>query len=209
MSVTDYEATAINSFNCQAHLYLNIIHTDVEERLVIVVRSWIGRILMWFGWSNSSMEKIIKYVDKRFDQLIAHQGILPERKALLFGKIQKYCRKHPKKGVKYQETLAKIDRYSLLEQPQNQQLDIIQNQINGFLDQNKCDDVFSLLAQLSNPVKDTLYIKFTEALIGKQKCKTALRALALISDTEIDKKNALRGQIRIVLEEQCSNRSEE
>lgn len=72
----DYEA--INSFDTTKNIYLTVVGQGEEAHLGIAKRNWLGRLWMMLGFSDSSLEKVAKYIDSRAQALIT----LPNDKAV-------------------------------------------------------------------------------------------------------------------------------
>jgi hypothetical protein len=87
----ELDTLAVRSFNTKKHLYLTVIDEGSSIHLEVRSRSWLGRLWMWLGWSNSSMSKVIEYVHRNQEQFRSLDSNL---KSKLLIKVSKYQRAH-------------------------------------------------------------------------------------------------------------------
>lgn len=65
------DSNAIREFDTEKHIYLTVKNDRGRTYLVAEKISWFGRFLMYLGWSNASMSKVIDYIaqNESFKQL--------------------------------------------------------------------------------------------------------------------------------------------
>jgi hypothetical protein len=116
---------AINNFNDKKHIYLEVVGSGEGQHLEAREKQWFGRLWMWLGFSNASMNKVMKYLVTHCNEanLVRRESssgvvkyefrnksedafkndIIPEKKCILKGKISHFLTHHSLvKKIQYQ-----------------------------------------------------------------------------------------------------------
>lgn len=94
---------AIEHYNPKTNIYLKVVGDGPNEHLEAVKICWLGRILMWLGWTSASMKKVANYIACNMDGLCKTwfeqaQKISKSQSSFgdLVSRVSRYDKKHPK-----------------------------------------------------------------------------------------------------------------
>lgn len=101
---------AIKSYSPLSGTYLKVAGTGSTQNLQVVHINWFGRLLMWLGFTNACMKKVIRYVADNIEDLCRQS---PDHTSLdaLASRIASYDHRHSNKlyglVIKIKQVLAK------------------------------------------------------------------------------------------------------
>lgn len=85
---------AIQNYSPSSRNYLKVVGIGSKQHLEAVQINWFGRLLMWLGFTNSCMKKVIRYVADNIEHLRQHGQDQLGSLNVLAGRMAAYDNRH-------------------------------------------------------------------------------------------------------------------